>query len=112
AGGLMKLTRKEFLSSVMTAAAGAAGAAILVACSSNSGSVDATPGNCLANGTRVSIGSNHGHVMAVSAAEVTAGASKTYDITGGATHGHNVTITASLFTMLQANTAVTATSTA
>lgn len=108
----MKLTRKEFLSSVMTAAAGAAGAAFLVACGGDSGPADATPGNCVANGTHVDISGNHGHVMVVSKTEITAGVSKMYDISGGAGHSHFVTIGPNLFAMLQSNTAVTATSTA
>jgi hypothetical protein len=108
----MKLTRKEFLSSVVTVAAGAAGAAFLVACGGDSGPVDSGPPNCLANGTRVDIAGNHGHVMAVSKTEVTAGVSKMYDISGGAGHRHDVTINANLFAMLQGNTMVTSTSTA
>src|SRR5690349_1339298 len=109
----MKLTRKEFLSSVFTAASGAAAAAFLVACggSNGSGTPDAPP-NCAANGTRVAIGGNHGHSMSVSAADVAAGASKTYDITGGASHSHNVTISGAAFAMLQSNTGVMTLSTA
>ncbi len=66
--------------------------------------------DCLANGTVSSIGSNHGHTLVVSKADVDAEVEKTYGIQGGATHAHDVTITAAMFTMLKANNSVTATS--
>ena len=97
----MTLTRKEFLSTVMTAAAGAAGAALLVAC--GGGDDDDSGGNCLMSGTSVNIGANHGHSMSVTAADVSAGAAKTYDIRGSADHTHSVTINAGAFAMLATN---------
>jgi len=87
----------------------AAGASLLAACGGDDGgSADApvASGNCPANGGRVTIGSNHGHTMTVTGAEVTAGTEKTYDIRGTADHTHSVTVTAALFTMLKASTAV------
>lgn len=98
----MTLTRKEFLSTVMTAAAGAAGAALLVACGGSSDDDDGG-GNCLMSGASTSIGANHGHTMAVAAADVTAGVAKTYDIRGSADHTHSVTVSAGAFTMLASN---------
>ena len=97
----MTLTRKEFLSTVMTAAAGAAGAALLVACGGSSD--DDGGGNCLMAGASASIGANHGHMMSVSAADVTAGVAKMYDIMGSADHTHSVTVSAGVFAMLSSN---------
>ena len=98
----MTLTRKEFLSTVMTAAAGAAGAALLVACGGGSDDDD-SGGNCVMSGASVNIGGNHGHSMSVTAAEVSAGVAKTYDIRGSADHTHSVTISAGAFAMLATN---------
>lgn len=108
----MTLTRKEFLRSVVGATAGAAGAALLVGCGSDGGSADAGATSCTMNGTSSTIGSNHGHTLMVSKADVTAGAQKMYNIEGGAGHAHTVTVTAAMFTMLQSNTTVMSNSTA
>jgi hypothetical protein len=70
--------------------------------------IDAPPGACSPETT---IASNHGHVLTVSAADVTAGQPRTYDIMGGAGHGHSVTLTAAHFQMLAQNQPVTVTST-
>ena len=105
----MKLTRKEFLSSVVT---GAAGTALLAACGGSDGGDDTPGGNCLTNGTQVEIGGNHGHVMAVSKTEVMAGVTKMYDISGGAGHRHDVTLNTNAFATLQGNTMVSVQSTA
>jgi hypothetical protein len=130
----MSLTRKEFLGSILKGAAGAAGIALLVGasgCGDDGGgsgpdaSPDGTPhhdgsagsdgsasgANCSMNGTDTTIGANHGHVLTVSKADVAAGADKIYDIHGTATHTHSVTVTAALFTMLQANMTIMTTST-
>lgn len=40
------------------------------------------------------LGKNHGHVLTVDFADVAAGAEKTYELTGKATHKHSVTLTA------------------
>lgn len=47
------------------------------------------------------IANNHGHVLSISAADLAAGADKTYDITGSASHKHTVTIEAEDFTDLK-----------
>jgi hypothetical protein len=100
----MSLTRKEFLSSFVTAVAGVTGAAALLGCSDNGGSADAgTPLNCSTNGAVPTIGANHGHMMMVSAADVVAGVDRTYSIMGSATHTHMVTVTAANFTALKNN---------
>ena len=73
---------------------------------------DAMPAavDCEANGTNVTIGSNHNHALTISAADVTAGAEKTYNLQGTSQHPHTVTITAADFTTLQGDTTVVKTS--
>jgi hypothetical protein len=70
--------------------------------------VDAPPAGCSPG---VTIASNHGHVLAVSAADVTAGQPRTYDIEGQAGHAHSVTLTAAHFQMLAQHQPVNVTST-
>jgi hypothetical protein len=107
----MSLTRKQFLSSMIGVVAGAAGAALFVGCASDDDDGDGGgDNNCLANGTTVTIQSNHGHTLTVSIADVTAGVEKSYNIKGGADHSHTVVVTAALFTTLKANTAIMVTS--
>lgn len=112
------MTRQEFLRLVVKAGAAGFGAAVAVACSSDRSSVDAAPdsagsgsaASCLANGTNVTIGSNHGHVLVVSKDDVAAGVDKTYHIMGTASHDHTVTVTAAQFSTLSANSGVSLTS--
>lgn len=99
------LSRKEFLSLLAAAAA----LPLVASCGGDDGGGDATDGqagDCLENGTNAIIASNHGHVLAVSAADVEAGVDKTYDISGTAGHMHEVTLTAAHFTTLQGNDTV------
>jgi hypothetical protein len=98
----MSMTRKEFLGTLL----GAAGAACLVGCGGDDGGGGTDSGvsrSCTTNGTTVSIASNHGHVLMVSAADVAAGQAKTYDITGTSDHAHMVTVTAANFASLHSN---------
>lgn len=67
--------------------------------------------NCSANGTSTAISANHGHTLAVTAADVTAGTEKSYAIDGNSDHGHMVTLTADDFATLQDNDSITVTST-
>ena len=102
------LSRKEFLSILAAAAA----LPLVASCGGDDDGGDADgAGDCLANGTSVAISSNHGHVLAVSAADVEAGAEKTYDIGGSADHTHMVTLSANHFAMLQGNSSITVQST-
>ena len=57
------------------------------------------------------IGTNHGHTLALPAADVAAGTERTYDIQGASPHAHSVTVTAEQFTMLAAGMTVMTTST-
>lgn len=76
--------------------------------------IDSAP-NCLANGARTIIGSNHpsgmNHTLIVTTAEIQAGTDKTYDITGYADHAHDVSLSAADYATLANNGAVTTTST-
>jgi hypothetical protein len=107
------LTRKQFLRSALPVCAGALGLTLLHACSSSSPTPgpDASPqpnnqGNCLANGTRVTIGANHGHVLVVTKDDVAARAAKTYHIQGMSDHDHTVMLTASELDQLAAGSAI------
>ena len=64
------------------------------------------PKDCLANGTNVTVGSNHGHSLFVSASDISAGVDKTYSIQGSSGHNHSVTITAAHFASLKNNSSV------
>lgn len=106
----MKMTRKEFLGSVI----GAAGVAMLAACGgddSSAGADAASQRSCTMNGTAVNIVGNHGHVLMVSKADIAAAADKTYDITGTSPHAHSVTVTAANFATLASNQSVSLNST-
>jgi len=80
--------------------------------------VDPTPlppppnANCLDNGTRSSISSNHGHTFSVPAADVSNGTAKTYDIQGSSPHTHQVMVTSDNFATLASNNSVSVISTA
>lgn len=110
----MKMTRKEFLSSLFGAAAGGL---VLAACGGDDGGgtsqadASVSQASCTMNGTSVNIETNHGHVLMVSKEDVTAAADKTYDITGTAAHSHSVTVTAADFAKLAQNMSVHLTST-
>ena len=60
--------------------------------------------------TSAAIGTNHGHSMTVSAADVTAGVDKTYQIQGTSQHPHAVVLTAAHFATLRQTGTVTVTS--
>jgi len=99
----MKMTRRQFLGTSLATAA-------LAACGGDDGgggnnNPDAAVStkSCTDNGTSVQISGNHGHVLMVTAADVTAAADKTYDITGTSAHSHSVTVTAANFGMLASN---------
>jgi hypothetical protein len=99
----MKITRRHFLGTSLATVA-------LVGCGGGGddgggGGQDATASakSCTDNGTTTQISSNHGHVLTVSAADVSAGADKTYDIQGSAAHTHSVMVTAANFASLQSD---------
>ena len=102
-----RLTRKQFLAAL---AAVAALPLVAPACGGDDDGGDATDGSdgdCLANGTQVVISSNHGHIVAVAAADVEAGAQKTYMLSDADGHSHEMTLSADHFADLQGGTMVT-----
>lgn len=108
----MTMSRKDFLRTLAGVGAGAIGATLLIGCGSDDdgGMEPGDDPNCVSNGTTATIGSNHGHSINVTMADISAGVEKTYDISGSS-HAHMVTITAAQFAMLAANTQVSVTST-
>jgi hypothetical protein len=56
------------------------------------------------------IGSNHGHLLTVAAADVSAAADVTYHIMGTSSHDHTVLISAAMFAKLAAGMPVSTTS--
>lgn len=110
------LTRKQFLRKALEVSAGALGLTLLRGCTSGTyggggsttggGGADAGPANCLENGTRAAIATNHGHVLAISKDDVAAAMEKTYDIRGTADHTHTVTISEQQFNSLAENQAI------
>lgn len=109
----MTMTRKQFLRSILGASVGVAGVATLAACGGDDGGGTATPDAAGATCTTPtnSIAGNHGHTLMVSLADVTAAASKTYDIMGTSAHTHSVTLTPAHFATLAGRGTVTVTST-
>jgi hypothetical protein len=59
---------------------------------------------------KAAIGTNHGHSMSLSAADVMAGVDKTYDIKGSSAHTHTVEITAAAFADMTPGSVVVVTS--
>jgi hypothetical protein len=102
------MKRREFFTTLIVGTAG-----VFVSACGSSDSVDAatSSGNCVQNGTSVTIASNHGHVLLVDKADVAAAAAKTYDIMGTADHTHSVTISAANFAQLMGNHAINVQST-
>ena len=122
------MTRKQFLRSALEASAAALGVTILSACGgtapqplpdsnttknpmgSGSGSDAMTPDagthGCVQDGTAVTIYTNHGHVLVVTTADVTAGRQIRYDIQGTSDHPHTVVLTAAHFQQLAQNQAI------
>lgn len=114
------MTRKQFLGALLRGTAATASAAValsgLSGCSDDGGGTPSDApsgsGNCNANGTLVTIGTNHSHTLNVPKTDVTAAAAKTYDITGASGHAHSVSLTAAHFQALASNQVVMVQSTA
>jgi hypothetical protein len=107
------LSRRSLLSHLACFGGAAAAVAMLPGCAADAlaedfGASESELRSCSSVGAVV--GTNHGHVLTVSAADVTAGSAKTYTMTGG-THGHSVTVTAADFSKLKSAGQVTVTST-
>ena len=113
------ITRKGFLG----AAAGGTVLLFLQACGGGGGDYGSAPapapappppapppsGQCTP--ASAVIASNHGHVLAIPAADLDSTTDKSYSIQGSGTHDHTVTFTAGLLQMLKNGQTVMATST-
>ncbi|MDX1326599.1 MAG: hypothetical protein R3299_02765 [Arenibacter sp.] len=112
------MDRKTFIQKTAGAVLLAIPVYSLIGCSSSDDGTDPqdpdpnSNGDCVANGTRTSIGSNHGHSLTVSKADVNAGTQKVYSIQGSSGHDHEVTLTSANFAALKNNNAISVTSTA
>jgi hypothetical protein len=76
-----------------------------------SGSSSNPPAPPAGSGCAATISDNHGHVLAIAAADLDSSADKTYDIQGNADHSHNVTFTAAQLAQLKAGNTVSVTTT-
>ena len=120
----MMLDRKGFLKATFGLLTAGLGAATVASCgskcesgaqascngSSGTGGGGGGGGGGTCDDPTETIGSNHGHVLTVTAAEVRAGAEVTYHIMGTSSHDHTVTITAAMFQSLGSGMTVSATS--
>jgi hypothetical protein len=73
--------------------------------------LDAMPPTMMCSAISATIGSNHGHTLTVSAADVSAAVEKTYNIKGTSAHPHMVTITPTMFAKLKSDRTLTTMST-
>jgi hypothetical protein len=95
----------------MLALAALAGASALGCGGEDGGDGDPSGGGDCSIGSVADISGNHGHVLEVSAADIAAGADKSYDIQGSSVHTHQVTLTAAHFEKLAQGQSVVVTST-
>lgn len=93
----MELTRKEFLTLVITLGAGS----LAQGCG---------PGECTSGAWDTEITNNHGHLLRIPTADIAAGESKTYDIKGVADHTHGLVVTSEHFALLRRRQGFTTTS--
>ena len=100
------ITRREF--TVESALALLAGVAITVSSCGNDD--DSNPTSPTDGGSSGTVSANHGHVAAITAAQITAGGALTLDIRGSADHPHTVTLTADEVRQIGAGQRVTKTS--
>ena len=103
----MPISRKAFLIQVASgwALAGCGGGG------GDSGAAPAAPAPPAGIACAATISDNHGHVLAIPAADLDSTTDKTYDIQGTAGHTHSVTFTAAQLAQLKAGTTVSVTTT-
>jgi hypothetical protein len=97
----MTMTRKQFL-------AGLGGGTVLLWLQACGGGSD--DGNDLCGASGAAISGNHGHALAIAAADLNSTVDITYNIMGSANHNHTVTFTAPQLAMLKNDQSVTVTS--
>ena len=102
------MTRHEFLRSLLGIGAGVGAVAVLSACGDDGGSAVDAGNTCTTPASQ--IGTNHGHLVTISLADIDAGAAKTYTFTGG-DHTHDLMISAAQFTQIKNGQTLNITST-
>ncbi len=110
--GVDQMNRRDF---VLRLAGGCAAVPLtlkLVACGEDDNNNNSNNNNSNSCSTVSSqIENNHGHTLIVSIADITAGAQKSFDITGSSAHPHEITLTAAHFATLAGGGSVTVDST-
>ena len=114
----MKLDRKEFIRTALVMAGAGFGLSRVASCGGSDGPSSTTGGAGSSGGGNAcdehppqdTIGTNHGHELTVSQADVTAGALKMYSIQGTAAHDHTVTLSPNNFSTLKSGATVMLTS--
>jgi hypothetical protein len=106
----MDISRKRFIETM------ASGGALLLFSSCGGGGSSYSGGAGSGNPMPVSsctpdISANHGHVLAVAVGDLDSGTPRTYNIQGGAAHGHSVTFSVNELRQLKGGEAITVTST-
>ena len=101
------ITRREF---TLESALALLSTVVITVSGCDDDSTPTTPGTSPSNVTG-SISANHGHTAAIAAAEITAGTAFTLNITGTATHPHNVDVLQADLMSLQNRQTVRKTST-
>ena len=96
------MTRKHFLAAAVTSVGGA----LMGSCGEGEDNYDYNGANTASGDCTELISDNHDHVLQVTHEEVLAAVEKTYDIKGGATHNHRVTITVANFATLASHGSV------
>ena len=100
------MKRIDFMKKLATVAVALPFISSLNSCSDDEEAPVEETEDCIANGTNVSIGANHGHTLTVSRFDVDAGVDSTYSILGTSTHNHQVTVTAANFSSLKSNQSI------
>lgn len=89
---------------------GVCAAGVLLAACGGGDDDDSQPKKEDGNACSSEISNNHGHSLTISAADQAAGAAKSYDIKGGASHSHTVELDADDFAELKSGTSLIVTS--
>jgi len=111
-----KITRRTALYAIFKSSLViSAGFSLITPACNNNGNGNGCPspengGNCPGNGTNITICTNHGHTMTLSATDVNNAIEQNYTLTAGNGHTHTVFLTAAHFTELQANRGIKVTS--
>lgn len=104
----MPISRKAFL---IQAASGGWLLATAAGCGGGGGDSGTPPAPPAGVACAATISDNHGHVLAIAAADLDSTTDKSYDIQGSAAHSHNVTFSAAQLAQLKAGNTVSVTST-